>query len=256
MIASARERLAIGRAPRAPRDHRHRGRSRRHRARALGGRPAGRPLRDRVPRGARGRRGRARAPRMIFFDVDDARAAQREAWARWAAIDPAAAPWVGAAGASCIDAWNDRDRARVRAPLRRRPRRRGSPADRHRPDRRRRRLRRQHRRALWELAPDQRIEVGWSWPAVEPPRRGHRVRRSGTLPDGGAFESEYLWLFIVAARPHHAPRAVRARRPRRGAGALRGAAPRSAAHPAERGDARVTLRFAELSAASAQPWIR
>jgi len=29
---------------------------------------------------------------IIFFDLDDARAAQREAWARWAAIDPVAAP--------------------------------------------------------------------------------------------------------------------------------------------------------------------
>ena len=29
---------------------------------------------------------------IILFGADDARAAQREAWARWAAIDPAAAP--------------------------------------------------------------------------------------------------------------------------------------------------------------------
>ena len=49
---------------------------------------------------------------------------------------------------------------------------------------------------LWELAPDQRLEIGWSWPAVD--RHGFVVtaRRVGTLPDGGAFESEYVVLSI------------------------------------------------------------
>ena len=42
---------------------------------------------------------------IIFFDVDDARAAQREAWARWAAIDPVAAPWVELRARSPT-AWN------------------------------------------------------------------------------------------------------------------------------------------------------
>ena len=49
---------------------------------------------------------------------------------------------------------------------------------------------------LWELAPDQRLEIGWSWPAVD--RHGFVVtgRRVGTLANGGAFESEYVFLGI------------------------------------------------------------
>jgi hypothetical protein len=51
---------------------------------------------------------------------------------------------------------------------------------------------------LWELAPDQRLEIG-SWPAVD--RHGFVVtaRRVGTLTNGGAFESEYLWLGVGSA---------------------------------------------------------
>lgn len=51
---------------------------------------------------------------------------------------------------------------------------------------------------LWELAPDQRLEVDWSWPAVD--RHGFVVtaRRVGTLADGGAFESEYVWLGLAS----------------------------------------------------------
>jgi hypothetical protein len=53
--------------------------------------------------------------------------------------------------------------------------------------------------ALWELAPDQRLEIGWSWPAVD--RHGFVVtaRRAGTLASGGTFESEYLWLGVGSA---------------------------------------------------------
>jgi hypothetical protein len=51
--------------------------------------------------------------------------------------------------------------------------------------------------ALWDLAPDQWAEVGWSWPAVD--RHGCMFigRRVGTLPDGGGrFESEWVFLCL------------------------------------------------------------
>jgi ketosteroid isomerase-like protein len=131
----------------------------------------------------------------IFFDLDDTRAAQREAWARWAAIDPAAAPWVALFGAA-VDGFDAQDGKRLRTLF----------ADDFVAD--------DHRRtgfgriegadaylrsleALWDLAPDQRIELGWVWHMVE--RHGviTTLRRFGTLADGGAFESEHLWLCIA-----------------------------------------------------------
>ncbi len=131
---------------------------------------------------------------LIFFDVDDEFTAKREARDRWLAIDPVAAAVVGAQ-ARFIDAWNDCDRARVRATL----------ADDLIVD--------DHRRtgmgriddvevyvdsivALWQLAPDARIE-SWSWLAVEPHGGVFVGRRAGQLPEGGAFESEYLGVIIV-----------------------------------------------------------
>ncbi len=132
----------------------------------------------------------------IFFEPGDLRAAQREAWARWAAIDPVAAPWVELL-TDLTDAWNGRDLARLRARL----------ADDV--------VVEDHRLTgvgrienadayvdsnvvLWDLAPDQRVEFGWSWPALE--RHGIVVtlRREGTLADGGAFESEYVWLGLAS----------------------------------------------------------
>jgi ketosteroid isomerase-like protein len=131
---------------------------------------------------------------LIFFDVDDELAARREARDRWFAIDPVAAAVVGNQ-ARFIDAWNDGDRARVRATL----------ADDLIVD--------DHRRtgmgriddvevyvdsivALWQLAPDAGIE-SWSWLAVEPHGMVFVGRRTGRLPEGGAFESEYLAVSIV-----------------------------------------------------------
>jgi ketosteroid isomerase-like protein len=129
---------------------------------------------------------------MIFFDLDDARAAQREAWARWAAVDPTVTPWVALIG-DASDGFNAQDGRRLREILaddvvvddhRRTGFGRLDGADAH-----------LHGLAvLWDLAPDHRIDLGWFWPAVE--RHGviTSIRRSGTLADGGAFESEYLWL--------------------------------------------------------------
>src|SRR3989442_6089471 len=52
----------------------------------------------------------------VAFDVDDWRAASREVWARWSARDAVAAASVGPAF-ELIEAFNDRDRTRVRAVL-------------------------------------------------------------------------------------------------------------------------------------------
>jgi class 3 adenylate cyclase/ketosteroid isomerase-like protein len=129
---------------------------------------------------------------MIFFDLDDARAAQREAWGRWAAIDPCAAPWVSLIGAA-VDFFDEQDGSRLRALFaddvvvddhRRTGFGRIEGADAY----------LQSLAVLWDLAPDQRMELGWFWPAVE--RHGviTLLRRSGALAGGGAFESEHLWL--------------------------------------------------------------
>jgi ketosteroid isomerase-like protein len=128
----------------------------------------------------------------ILFDPDDTRAAQREAWTRWAVTDPVAAPFIELLS-ELTDAWNGRDRARIRARFAENA------------------IIEDHRHAglgriegadayvesnvvLWELAPDQRIEFGGSWPAVDRHAALVPLRREGTLADGGVFESEYLWL--------------------------------------------------------------
>jgi ketosteroid isomerase-like protein len=132
---------------------------------------------------------------ILLFDVDDARAAQRHAWGRWAVIDPVAAPWVELL-TGLADAWNARDRAGVRATFaddvvvendRRTGRGRIEGADAY-IDR---------LAVLWDLAPDQRIEFGWSWPALDRHAVVVTLRREGTLADGGAFENEYIWLGVA-----------------------------------------------------------
>ena len=132
---------------------------------------------------------------LIFFEPGDTRGAQREAWARWAAIDPAVAPWVELLNAA-TDAWNARDRARHPRPLRGRRRRRGSPAHRHRPDRRLGRLRRCERGALGSRA-ESTHRVRLVLPRLRPtrPRCDDAPRRHA--PDGGAFESDYVWLSLA-----------------------------------------------------------
>jgi ketosteroid isomerase-like protein len=50
---------------------------------------------------------------------------------------------------------------------------------------------------LWDLAPDQRIEFGWSWPAFDRHAVVVTLRREGALADGGAFENEYIWLGVA-----------------------------------------------------------
>lgn len=133
---------------------------------------------------------------IVLFEADDARAAQREAWARWAAIEPERAA-VAAPMGELVDAFNSHDRARWRAQL----------ADEI--------VVEDHRHAgmgrlegadawadslvaLWELAPDTTVEAGWHWYALDGRGGVTRVRRAGVLPGGGAFESEYLNLYTVS----------------------------------------------------------
>jgi hypothetical protein len=140
-----------------------------------------------------------RIARGVVFDLDDPRAAQREAWSRWIAAD-ARAPVEVALLAEMLDAMNNRDRARWRAAL----------ADGL--------IVEDHRRTgmgriegadayldsvdvLWELAPASGAESGWFWPAYDRHVAVTVLRHSGTLVDGGAFQSDYLWLF-TSARGH------------------------------------------------------
>jgi class 3 adenylate cyclase/tetratricopeptide (TPR) repeat protein len=132
----------------------------------------------------------------IFFDPDDGRAAQREAWARWAAIDRAAAAVTAAIGEQ-IDAFNAHDPVKYRAVF---------ADDLVVEDRRRTGMGRIDGAdayvaslvALWELAPASRVDAGWFWPACDRHGAITDVRRTGTLPGGGDFENEYLHLCTLA----------------------------------------------------------
>jgi len=46
--------------------------------------------------------------------------------------------------------------------------------------------------ALWELAPESRLDAGWFWLAISPNVGVYSCRRSGTLPGGGEFVSDFL----------------------------------------------------------------
>jgi hypothetical protein len=134
----------------------------------------------------------------ILLGADDEREARREAWARWAAIDPAAGAVLAPFG-ELSQAYNTRDRARWQAQL---------AVDGF--------VVEDHRRtgigriegakaytdsivALWALAPDATAEVGWQWPAFDTHGLLTVLRRTGTLPNGGGdFESEHLFLALVA----------------------------------------------------------
>jgi hypothetical protein len=132
---------------------------------------------------------------ILLFDVADARAAKREMWARWAVIDPVATPWVELL-TGLADAWNAHDAAGVRARFSD-----GFVVD----DHRRTGVGRieggdaymESIAVLWDLAPDQRIDFGWSWPALDRHAVVVTLRREGTIADGGAFENDYLWLGVA-----------------------------------------------------------
>ncbi|MBI3768724.1 MAG: nuclear transport factor 2 family protein [Deltaproteobacteria bacterium] len=125
-----------------------------------------------------------------MFDVDVEVAAKREARDRWLATDDEAAASVGP-GAQFSDAWNERDRARVRATL---------ANDLVVEDHRRAGMGRIDGAdayvdsvvALWQLAPDSRLDTVGSWIVVERYGAAHVARRSRRLAEGGAFESDYI----------------------------------------------------------------
>jgi hypothetical protein len=129
---------------------------------------------------------------MVFLDPDDARAAQREAWKRWVAIDPRAAAVTTVIGEQ-VDAFNAQDPINYRAVF---------ADDLVVEDHRRAGMGRiegadayvESLVALWELAPTTRIEAGWHWPAFDRHVALTDVHRTGSLPDGGDFESDYLHL--------------------------------------------------------------
>ncbi len=131
----------------------------------------------------------------ISFDVDDWRAATREARARWFARDAAAAAAVGPAF-ELIEAFNDRDRTRMRAVLSddfvlddHRPARLGTIEDAG--------TWVEACATLWDLAPDVRTVIVST---LAHARYGSAllVQPSGTSREGGAFESPSAAVFIVA----------------------------------------------------------
>jgi ketosteroid isomerase-like protein len=136
------------------------------------------------------------ATAVIFFDADDARAAQREAWTRWARIDPAAAAVTKPLG-EMIDAFDAHDSHGFRAAL---------ADDLVVEDHRRTGIGRVEGadayvgsiEALWKLAPDTQVEAGWRWLAHARHGAVTVLKRTGRLPDAGEFESEYLYLLTVA----------------------------------------------------------
>jgi len=127
-----------------------------------------------------------RVSAFVLMDSADPRAAQREAWARWAAIDPTAGGVLTPLG-EVIDAFNEQDPVKGRAVLANEL------------------VVEDHRLAgigrlegadayvasvvaLWELAPVTYVEGGWHWPAFDHYGAVTALRRTGTLPDGGDFE--------------------------------------------------------------------
>jgi hypothetical protein len=129
---------------------------------------------------------------MVMFDLDDLGSAQREACARWTAIDPAA-PAALTRLQDVMDAVCAQDWPRLRACLsddlvvedhRRTGAGRIEGADAY----------TDSVQAFWDLAPSQQAEAGLVWHAYARHGGVTVFCRWGTLPEGGAFESEYLGL--------------------------------------------------------------
>jgi len=131
----------------------------------------------------------------INFDLDNRHDAQREAWARWARIEPGTAQWTERL-ATITDVFNSHDSSQIRAIY---------ADDVVVEDNQRTGIGHlkgsnvyaQAIAVFWELAPDTQIEIGWHWPAYDRHAALTTVRRSGTIPDGGPFESDYLTLVVL-----------------------------------------------------------
>jgi hypothetical protein len=132
---------------------------------------------------------------VIFIDPDDWRAAQREAWKRWVAIDPTAAQITKGLGDG-LDAYNSKDPEQLRACL---------AEELVVEDRRRtgtgrvdgREAYMQSLVAMSELVTDARLEGGQFWLAVAPDWGLFTHRLVGNVLGGGEFEIEYLALLSV-----------------------------------------------------------
>ncbi|MFN2375302.1 MAG: AAA family ATPase [Candidatus Binatia bacterium] len=132
---------------------------------------------------------------FVLFDVVDATAAQREAFARWGTIEPEKASLANVR--EITDAWNGKKLEILRARF---------AEDMVANDRRRTGFGRLEGRdaylrsvtALWELAPQSRLELGWIW-FVSAPHGGVLAgERSGTVLDGGELASDFLVVLLLA----------------------------------------------------------
>ena len=134
------------------------------------------------------------ATAVIFIDPDDWRAAQREAWKRWAAIDPVAEEATSSLN-DALDAFSEKNLDRVRDIF---------AEDLVVEDRRRTGAGRLDGReaylrslmVLFELAPDSHIEFGHFWLAFAAGGSLCTFRHVGTLRGGGEFENEYIQLAL------------------------------------------------------------
>jgi class 3 adenylate cyclase/ketosteroid isomerase-like protein len=130
---------------------------------------------------------------VVLFD--DARAAQQEAWRRWAAREPASRALTEVMG-KILDHSVSKDRVATRHEF---------AEDLIVVDHRRTGMGRVDGReayvssihALWDLAPGGLLELGWTWPAWGAHGGITEARFAGTLVEGGAFESLFLYLFLV-----------------------------------------------------------
>ena len=133
---------------------------------------------------------------IVLFDIDDWRDAQREFWKRWSTIDPSVVSITRAVD-RVMDAWNGRDRDLLLAVLAENV------------------VVNDHRHSgighvegaeayaetvdvLWRLVPETRSEGGNVWLASAADRGVLYTRRIGIVAAaGGEYESEYFTLVLL-----------------------------------------------------------
>ncbi len=138
-----------------------------------------------------------RCSAIILFDVEDTHGAQRQAWARWAAIEPDRTAAVTAL-VEIVDAFTAKDPARLRAAY---------ADDLVVEDHRLAGMGRLEGvdaylasfAALWEIAPRSVGSLDWEWPAIERHGAIGLVRRSGAVEGGGGdYESVSYAIHLVS----------------------------------------------------------
>jgi ketosteroid isomerase-like protein len=133
---------------------------------------------------------------IVLFDLDDVHVSQREMWARWVSIEPAMRQMVDVAS-RFNNAFNDTDRSALGGLI---------TEDFVGHDHRWTGFGRVVGRAayvdavavLWDLADDNRMEVGTHWLAYDAQAGLTTVRRTGKIVDGGDYESLFLAVFALA----------------------------------------------------------